>query len=157
MRKNFLQILFSLFILVIPLNIYIIGEWLGTGIQWVLFRYQDTYMGTNFISVLDELYYISNGNITGKSALSVQLWQTGVVILFVGIIFLLLDRVVNKNVAISGVLLISSGLFFLTAVFLQYGLYLSGPAGTSIPIGIPLVFIIGGYFLFYCYSDDNCE
>jgi hypothetical protein len=155
MRKNIQRILFGLILFVIPLNIYIIGNWIGTGIQWILFRYQQTYMGTNLISVIDDLYYISNGNITGKSSLSIQLWIFGAIFLLISIIFLLVVQGTNKNVRISGILLTSSGIFLLVAVFLQYGLSMSGSAGTAIPIGIPMIFVIGGYFLLYDDSDDN--
>jgi hypothetical protein len=157
MEKNIQRILISLVIFVIPLNIYIIGDWLGTGIQWILFRYQQTYMGTDYISVFDDLYYISSGNITGRSAISIQLWVLGVIILISSIIFLSVSRITNRNGKITGLLLISSGIFFLAAVIIQYGITLSGPAGISIPVGIPLIFVIGGYFLFYCHSDDTCE
>jgi hypothetical protein len=149
MDEKIQRILLSLIVFLIPLNIYIIGDWIGTGIQWVFIRYQKTYMGTNLISIFDDFYYINNGYINGKSVLSIQLWAVGIIILIISFIYLLIRRDDGWTGKISGILLILSGIFFIAAIFVQYGVTLIDQSGISIPIGIPLIFILGCYFMFY--------
>jgi hypothetical protein len=155
MQKKIQRIFFGLVIFLIPLNIYIIGDWIGTGIQWVLFKYQQTYMGSNLISVFDDLFYISNDYITGKSALSLQLWIVGVIIFLASITYLSFNKITKRNGKIAAGIMFFSGILFFSSIFLQYGITLRGPAGVSIPIGIPLIFVISGYIWFSDYSDDS--
>jgi len=69
-------------LLVIPINIYVIGDWLGAGVQWSLFRYQQTYLGSNLILINQDIQYILDGFISGKTTLSVLFWITAVIFLF---------------------------------------------------------------------------
>ena len=47
MNKFKISLLLQCLVFLIPVNIYVIGDWLGTGVQWVLFRYQQTYLGNS--------------------------------------------------------------------------------------------------------------
>lgn len=129
----------------IPLNLYVIGEWIGTGLQWALFRYQETSYGTSFITVTRDFEYIIYGTLTGKTAVSIALWITGTALLilaFVVLAAMILDEMDEKK-HLPGLLVIASGMLLLLSCMTQYGHFLSGPAGFSIPIGIPLVLVVG--------------
>ena len=39
----------------VPLNIYGIGNYLATGVQWALFRYQQSYLGNSLILIQGDL------------------------------------------------------------------------------------------------------
>jgi len=58
------------------------------GVQWALFRYQQSPQRNTIISIVDELGYVINGVIHGKSAISLILWACG------GSLFLVLLSIV---------------------------------------------------------------
>ena len=131
----------------IPLNIYVIGEWLGTGVQWALFRYQESYLGPSLIFANQDLQYILDGYISGKTALSVLFWITGLIFLVLAVFICSGDRG-KAGTRPSGILCVFCGSTFLIADVIQYGIFLHGPAGICIPVGIPLIFIVGGWLYF---------
>jgi hypothetical protein len=53
---NHKVIYLSLF--VIPLNIFIISNDIGFGLQWIFFRYQITYLGSSTIPITADLNYM---------------------------------------------------------------------------------------------------
>jgi hypothetical protein len=137
--KIFLWVLF-----VIPLNIYVIGDWLGTGVQWALFRYQQTYMGSNLILLNQDVQYILDGFTGGKTTLSILVWITGIIFLLLAL--LVFGNTPRKSAARHvGILCILYGLTCLISDVIQYGIFLHGPAGICIPIGIPIIFMAGGW------------
>ncbi len=134
-----------LLLFLVPLNIYVIGDWIGTGVQWALFRYQDTSYGTSLITLDRDIWYITSGLITGKSAISISLWVAGTVLLVISCIVLavLIAEEIDEHIQIPGLMVIVSGILLLLSCMTQYGPLLSGPAGFSVPIGIPLVWVVG--------------
>jgi uncharacterized membrane protein len=139
-----IDILLNLLLFIIPINIYVIGEWLGTGVQWALFRYQQTYVGSNLLPVSRDIEYITLGVFTGKTALSVIVWLFAVILILISLILLVADQ---KEKTIKrkycGGILISAGILFLASCMIQYGPLFNGPAGISIPIGVPMILIAG--------------
>ncbi|AGB02530.1 hypothetical protein [Methanoregula formicica] len=133
----------SLFLL--PVNIYIIGEWLGAGIQWILFRYQQTYLGNNLIVFSKDILYVQNGILTGKSAISAAIAFAATCIIIMATVLLFIAHMENraKRVKTSALLTIFSGCLFLLSDILQYGIFLNGPAGFVVPIGVPVIFLVG--------------
>ncbi|MDD1669933.1 MAG: hypothetical protein LUQ67_01245, partial [Methanomicrobiales archaeon] len=124
----------------IPVNIYIIGDRLGAGIQWPLFRYQETYLGENLISIFMDAGYVVQRILYGKTAFSIILWILGVILLVVPLLIALWEEVKSSTTSFSrirGYLLLSGALLFLLSILIQYGPLLHGPAGIAIPIGIP--------------------
>ncbi|OPX67439.1 MAG: hypothetical protein A4E36_01677 [Methanoregulaceae archaeon PtaB.Bin009] len=142
-RRLLLVVTFLLFL--IPLNIYVIGDWIGTGIQWALFRYQDTSYGTSFITLFREIEYVTSGIIAGKSAVSISLWVAGAFLLVISLITLamVIAEEMDEHIQVPGLMVIASGILLLLSCMAQYGPLLSGPAGFSIPVGIPLVWAVG--------------
>ncbi|MDD1665406.1 MAG: glycosyltransferase family 39 protein [Methanomicrobiales archaeon] len=135
-------VLIHLIALLIPMNIYIIGDWLGSGVQWALLRYQETYLGRDVISILTDFGYILQGIFHGRTAISVGAWILGALLLVLGLLIALLqDR--ERSRRIRGYLLISGSLLFLLSIVIQYGALFNGPAGIGIPIGIPALLGMG--------------
>lgn len=132
--------------LILPLNIYMIGEWLGTGLQWALVRYQQTYLGTSIIPVTRDLEYVLSGIITGRSGASIIIWFTGTVLLLAAFGLILFSPSVNDRCRFRRFaphLTILSGILFLVSCMLQYGISLYSISGFSIPLGIPVIILIG--------------
>ena len=138
-------------IFLIPLNIFIIGPGIGVGIQWAFFRYQETGLGNSMITIIRSVDYAVSGIITGKTAFSEMFLFIGV--LFFVISFILIQLSVNGNLKFPGLLTIIGALFVLIADVIQVGLLFSGPGGTYIPVGIPLVIIVG----YLMYKTDSGE
>ncbi len=140
-----IPLILILLLFFIPLNIYVIGEWIGTGIQWALFRYQDTVFGTSLITLTRDFEFIASGILTGKTAISIGFWITGTILLILAFITLvvIIGEEKDEKIHIPGFMIMASGILLLLSCMAQYGLFLSGPAGFSIPIGIPLVLAIG--------------
>jgi hypothetical protein len=151
--------------LLVPLNLYVVGDWLGSGIQWALFRYQETYAGTSIIPFTSDLGYIISGTITGRTALSMFAGACGSCLLIVAFCLVLFPSPAEpeRRMKIAGILTLAGGLVFLGSSFHQYGIFLNGPAGLTIPVGIPLVLIIGwiaysGFYLrFFPYDEESGE
>jgi hypothetical protein len=132
--RTYTSFLLVLLGFIVPVNIYVIGDWLGTGIQFPLFRYQQTVLGTNVISLAQDL--------GGKTAFSILLWLAAVLLLAAAALLRCMgeEEVSEKTV---GVLVIGTGGLFFFSPVAQYGLLLSGPAGFAIPVGVPFLLYLG--------------
>jgi len=131
-------------IFLIPVNICIIGSWMGVRIQWTVLHYQETYLGSTVFPFTRSVSWIAAGYISGKSAWSQILFIIAALILILSFVFLLSSR--PAWIRRSGYLTIAAGVLFLVSDILQYGILMTGPSGTAIPVGIPLI-LITGYFL----------
>lgn len=144
--KNLFPVLFC-----IPLHFFIISGGIGAGIQWSLFRYQDTYMGASVIPVTRDLYYIASGIISGKSAISGFLFIISTIVLIIA--FLL---VMTNHTRLSGILTITAGILSLGSCIVQYGFFLTGYAGMCFPFGV-LILLAYGFLLFRLPQDPSGE
>jgi len=130
----------------IPLNLYIIGRAFGFGLQWSLFRYQESGMGNSFISIFQDINYVINGQYTGITAFSTVLWVFGAVLMIPALVLLFIPVFKTINMSkISGIITICAGIFMVFSLIVHYGLRFNGPAGTAIPVGLPVMFVIGGW------------
>jgi hypothetical protein len=128
--------------LLIPVNIYIVGDWLGTGIQWALLRYQETYLGRNVLTIFTDSGYILQGTLQGRTALSTGIWILGAFLLVLGLAMALFGQREPTRRA-RGSLLLSASLLFLLSLVIQYGLLLHGLAGMTVPVGVPALLVLG--------------
>lgn len=140
-----IPLILILLLFVIPLNLYVIGKWIGTGLQWALFRYQETSWGISLITLTRDFEYITGGVLTGKTAFSIALWGAGTILLIVAFLALaaMIAEEMNDKVHLPGLLVIASGILYIASCMTQYGPFFSGPAGISIPLGIPLMLVVG--------------
>jgi len=137
----------------LPLQVYIIGDFTGIGVQGATFRYQVSGYGTSLIPVTRDLMFVSSGIYFGRTALSNILWALGTLLLTCTTLFALInvkDETVDWFRQISYGL-VSACLIYICACIAQYGLLFHGPAGFSLPFGILL--ILAWIFIFYRYPD----
>ena len=139
----------------IPINIYIIGDWMGVGIQWALVRYQQSYLGSSLISFTNDIAYINSGIIQGRTAIAFSIWALAVFLLIISFILNLLDIQKRRSTYLKNTFLITiiTGLLFLLSDFVQYSTALHSAGGLCIPLGIPLIFFIG--IMGFWYTDHE--
>ncbi|MDD1703387.1 MAG: hypothetical protein LUQ31_10450 [Methanoregula sp.] len=139
----------------IPLNIYVIGDYLATGVQWAFFRYQESPLGNSLIPLSRDATYVTGGVLVGSSAVSIILWIAGALLLLAALGLTILacagkypplpdTKILIKT---AGALTISTALLFLFAMFVQYGLMLHSEHGLSIPLGVPIILVTGAWLL----------
>jgi hypothetical protein len=149
-RRSF-HLLIHILLVFVPVNIYVIGNWLGTGIQWVFFRYQQTYIGPSFIPVTWDLLYVLNGVISGKTALSLTLWSIGAIIILISISLMFVNYLADFRSSLVPALLLGVGICaLLLGMIVQYGISFHTSSGFCIPVGIPL-------FMGYCLWTLSTE
>jgi hypothetical protein len=141
----------------VPLNIYGIGNNLATGVQWALFRYQQSYLGNSLILIHRDLGYVLNGTLRGSSAYSTAFWILGTFLLVAALILLLVATLQDeaRMVKPAGLLTIAGGVLFLVAMLVQYGLTLHSDHGFSLPLGVPLILVTGCWLAWGNFCDDE--
>jgi hypothetical protein len=149
-HRYFLFILLCAIFFVFPLQIFIIGDYSGIGIQGAVYRYQVSGYGANFFPVTREIGFILNGTYTGRTALSIILWVLGTTLFACTTIFSFLHiddiRIKYYHQVMYG--LIASCCIYLGSCIAQYGFLFHGPAGIALPVGVIVIlgWIIGVYF-----------
>lgn len=143
--------------LILPINVYIIGDAIGAALQFPFLRYQQTYLGNGVITVFRDLDYVASGIITGRSALSILLWVLGTLLLVAAIVYFAARRQESYDSFRTTLSLLVGGAggAYLTSCFAQYGFTLHGPAGLAIPVGVPLIFAIAVYTLKVEEDEDD--
>jgi hypothetical protein len=137
-RRYIVFFAICLIFFVLPLQIFIMGDFTGIGVQGAVYRYQTSGYGTFFIPITREIVFVLNGTLSGRTALSVILWLSGSVLLACTTIFAFL-HVNNKTenyyrqIATG---LIASCLIYLGSCIAQYGFFLHGMSGFTLPVGI---------------------
>jgi len=153
MRTWIIACCLCIFCFFLPLQCFIIGDNLGFGVQGAVFRYQMTLQGNTLIPITHELGYVTSGLYSGRTALSVVLWTLGTIVLAATTILSLLhwNRLPHPQlkVILSG--LGSASIFYLGSCVALYGLFLSGPSGISLPVGVVILCL----FTIFLYSYQN--
>jgi hypothetical protein len=148
MRRFIVVFLLLVIFFIFPLQVFIIGDNAGIGIQGAVYRYQITGYGNSLIPVTQEIMYVVTGIYSGKTALSILLWALGTVLLTITTWFGLTyaDAERTDYFRQIGYGLTGSCVCFVLSVVAQYGFFLRGPAGMSIPFGIGLILVWLGIF-----------
>lgn len=154
--------LISLFLIcviffVLPLQLFIIGDYAGIGVQGAVYRFQISGYGTSFIPVTRELIFVLNGTYTGRTAVSLVLWMAGTVLLAgtaaFSCIYLGNTRIKYYSYVMYG--LVASCALYLGSCIAQYGPLFNGPAGISFPVGI--IMILLWIIIVYQYPEFFCR
>lgn len=145
MRRLSIPFILPWLVFIVPVNIYIIGDWAAAGIQWALFRYQISSMGSSLICLGNDVNHIYLGLLSPRTLCSVMVWFLAVAILFIGIILLLNGMWKQKPDPFrnTGKAILIAGILFLGADMIQYGPVLFSKYSTCIPLGIPVLLVIG--------------
>jgi hypothetical protein len=137
-RRYIVFFTLCLIFFVLPLQIFIMGDFTGIGIQGAVYRYQTSGYGTFFFPITREIVFVLNGTLSGRTALSVILWVSGTILLACTNVFAFLN--INDNnptyyrqIALG---LIASCVIYLGSCIAQYGFFFKGMSGISFPVGI---------------------
>lgn len=133
-------LLLQCLLLVIPLNVFMWGDWLLVNVQWALVRYQQSPYGPSIIPIYKDLLYIVQGQTTGMyNILAASFWAIGTVLLLIGLLITLFAWVNERPGLIRtvSILTLCSGVLF---CFSALGRFVGG---FSIPLGVPIILFIG--------------
>jgi len=145
----------SLFILLIPVYFFTIGESYGSGFQTPFFRYQEIFLGSFLILISNDVYNVITGFFKGAMIPVVILWCLGTFFLLVNIFLVFVGKFpFNQIIRRSGVLIIISGIFYLFSIIVHYGPLFHNQYGIAIPLGLPLIILIG---IWMCQWKDTNE
>jgi len=136
-------------IFAIPLNIILMGNSSGIGIQWPLFRFEITPAEIGFFPITNSFLFAGPGH----SVLSQYFLFFGVLSLVVS--YVLLYYRVMKSAKETGLLTLLGAILIICSSMMEYGILLSGPAGISIPAGVLLILVLG--ILMYRSSPQEPE
>jgi hypothetical protein len=137
---------------VLPLQVFIIGNDSGIGIQGAVYRYQMTGSGNSLIPITNEITYVTSGLYSGRSAFSVIFWVMGTIILSAITAYSLIywDGITLNQIRIMTICLAVAGIGYIGSCIAQYGLFLNGPAGISLPFGVVMIFSFAFFLQYYC-------
>lgn len=143
----------------IPVNIYVIGDWLAVGVQWFFFRYQQSYLGNSLIFFTRDLYYIEVGLLKGRSAVAVEMGMVATVFMVFAVLILLIAYLKESGawVKVAATVSIGGGCLFLVSDMIQYGILLNGPAGFTIPIGVPIILVCSWWMYRMKFTETEPE
>jgi hypothetical protein len=146
----------SLFLLLVPVYFFIIGDFYGSGFQTPLFRYQDVFLGSFMVLISNDLNNVITGFFQGIRVITVLLWAVGFVFLIVNLVMLFADNTqVKRTTRRSGIFIIISGIFFLVSIIVYYGPLFHNTFGIAIPLGLPLLFLIGIWMYLWKEPDNK--
>jgi len=140
-----------IFYFILPLQCFIIGNDIAVGIQGAVFRYQMASQGNSLIPITTEVTYVTSGLYEGKTAISVIFWVLGTSILTVLTILSLMywNGLSPQRIRFISIGLAGAGICYLGSLGVLYGVFLFGPAGRSLPIGVVFLIIFSGFLYYY--------
>lgn len=127
-----------------PMNIYLIGDRMGSGIQWLFFRYHQTSIGNGFILLNREIVFVTSGVLIGRSAIATLIDVIGVGLIVVATLLIAMDYLNDKSAYLKWAAMINfaGAIVLLISALFQYGITLQGLSGIDIPFGVPIILII---------------
>lgn len=135
--------LLAVLMLIIPVNIFFSARFNGFGAQFPLFRTDGDNFVYSIVPITEDLNFVT---------LWLVLWIFGVGILISGIILSFLEQEnIRQSFRRTGILLAVSGIFFILSVMLQYNFKFSRQEIMIIPLGIPVMMLLG----WWIYRDAN--
>lgn len=152
-RTWIIPLCLMVFFFFLPLQCFIIGDGMGLGIQGAAYRYQETESGISLIPITHEIGYVTSGVYHGRTAVSVILWVAGTFVFVCTVLLsiILMNRI-NPPILVSIITgITSSCILYLGSLVFQYGVFFSGPAGISLPVGILIVIL----FAVFLYGKEN--
>jgi hypothetical protein len=153
MTRYRIPLILQCLIFLIPLNIYMWGDWLLVNVQWALFRYQQSPYGNSLIPGYKDILYIYSGQNTGfYNIAAASLWTIGSIILLIGLCITIFTCKKEK----SSLLKTASYFTICGGIFLGLSALCRFYSGFSIPIGVPVILFIGWWMYTGMYeSVDN--
>jgi hypothetical protein len=159
MRRYLFLALLCVIFFILPLNLFIIGDYAGIGVQGAVYRFQSAAgYGTSFFPITRELSFVLNGTYVKRTALSIILWALGTVLLACTMAFSFI-HVNDKTVKFYQQMtfgLLAACACYMGSCIAQYGFLFNGPAGISLPIGIIIILCWLAFIYYYnIYSKES--
>lgn len=154
MDKYKKSLIFQCLIFLIPLNIFMWGDWMLVDVQWALFRFQQSGMGNSLILGNKDILYIYFGQNTGIfNIAAAYLWTIGAIILFIGLISTIYAYIEEKSSFLK------KASFFTIAggIILAFSAACRFQGGFAIPVGVPIILIIGWWIYHENRDADEDE
>jgi hypothetical protein len=135
MDKYRTSLILQCLIFLIPLNIYMWGDYILVNLQWALFLYM--YLGLN-----TGLFNIA----------AASLWAIGTVILFIGLIITIYAHIEEQSLLLkrASLLTIGGGITVGLSALCRFN------GGFAIPVGIPVILLIG-WWIYQENSEDEVD
>ena len=159
MNRFKLSLIFQCLIFLIPLNIYMWGDWILVNVQWALFRFQRAFIQFNESGYVDsyivgykDMLYILQGQSTGLYNIAAAVfWTTGVLILLAGLIITIIAFIREEpdKLKTASYCTLAGGIFLGLSALCRFN------GGFAIPIGVPIILIIGWWM--YKAADETEE
>jgi len=153
MNRFKIPLILQCLIFLIPLNIYMWGNWTLVNAQWALFRYQEAPgVGTSFILGYKDILYIYLGQNTGLYNIAAAgFWTTGAAILLIGLIITIVAYFEEEpyKIKTASYFTLCGGILLGLSAICRFN------AGFAIPIGVPIILIIGWWM--YRETDEAEE
>lgn len=154
MDKYRTSLIFQCLIFLIPLNIYMWGDWLLVNVQWALFRFQQSELGNSLIPGNKDILYIYFGQNTGIfNIAAAYLWTIGTIILFSGLIITIYAYIEEKSSMLKKASFFTIG----GGIILGLSAACRFQGGFAIPVGVPVIFITGWWIYHENREDDKNE
>jgi hypothetical protein len=150
MTRFKIPLILQCLIFLIPLNIYMWGDWLLVNAQWALFRYQQSPYGNSLILGHKDIEYIFLGQNTGLYNIAAALcWTTGAAFLLIGLIITIIAYSEDEysKIKTASYFTLSGGIILGLSAICRFN------AGFAIPVGVPIILIIG----WWMYQETNKE
>jgi hypothetical protein len=161
MNKFKLSLLFQCLIFLIPLNIYMWGDWILVNVQWALFRFQRAFIQFNESGYVDsnivgykDILYIIQGQSTGLYNIGAAVfWTAGVLILLAGLIITIVafSREESDKLKTASYFTLAGGIFLGLSALCRFN------GGFAIPVGVPFILIIGWWMNKAADETDDTE
>jgi hypothetical protein len=154
MNRFKLSLIFQCLIFLIPLNIYMWGDWILVNVQWAFFRYQQSHYGNSLILGYKDMLYILNGQSTGLYNIAAAVfWTTGVIILIAGLIITIVahTRKESDKLKTASYFTMAGGIFLGLSALCRFN------GGFAIPVGVPIILIIGWWMCKEADKPDETE
>jgi hypothetical protein len=161
MNRFKLSLIFQSLIFLIPLNIYMWGDWILVNVQWALFRFQRAFIQFNESGYVDsyivgykDMLYIIQGQSTGLYNIAAAVfWTIGVIILIAGLIITIVayTRKESEKLKTASYFTLAGGIFLGLSALCRFN------GGFAIPVGVPIILIIGWWMYREADKPDETE
>ena len=161
MNRFKLSLIFQCLIFLIPLNIYMWGDWILVNVQWALFRFQRAFIQFQQSGYVDSLIlgykdilYILHGQSTGLYNIAAAVfWTTGVIVLIAGLIITIVayTRKESEKLKTASYFTLAGGIFLGLSALCRFN------GGFAIPVGVPIILIIGWWMCREADKPDEME
>jgi hypothetical protein len=151
MNRYRIPLILQCLVFLIPLNIFMWGDWMIVDLQWAFFRYQSSPYGESLIPFYKDINYILLGQTTGIHAvLAAVFWMAGGILLVIGLLGIIFAYYNEQSDIIgkASIFTILAGIFFGLSAIERFA------GGFAIPVGVPIVIFIG-WWMYREESEEN--